>query len=575
MTDYLLIALIVLVLATIVTVVVTRPRAREIDTTDLEASIDALQSAVQRMQGPIAILPNDLAQIRSEVSSALGQQRSELFDLFSKLQRLVTDELSRARAESTAALNDLRNGMSDMHRALVDEIAKGRVENSGAINTLTSATRNAIEGVGTKVDSRLQQLQAGSETKLEQIRNTVDEKLTGVLTTHGDRLTQSVHTLRTELESRFDSTSAGVRNSVGALQRALSDELAKGRSETTAAVNELTASTRLSIEGIGTTVDNKLQTIQAASEAKLEQVRATVDEKLSSTLHTRLSESFRHVGDRLESVQSGLADVRSLASNVTDLRKLMTNVKTRGIWGEVQLGHLLDQMFTPDQYEANYKPRPRSGEMVEFALRLPGTSGHDSPIYLPIDSKFPVEDFQRLSEAADLGDEDAIKGSVAALEARIHECARDIRDKYIVVPATTNFAVLFLPIESLYSEVLKCPGLVEAVLRQYRVIIQGPSNFAGFAMSLLMGFRTLAIQRRSADISNLLGAVKTDFGKFSELLGKVEERLDDAKSNIGKARHRSAQIVRKLGKVEALPTEQVELLLPDPATDPDGIIVDD
>jgi len=253
----------------------------------------------------------------------------------------------------------------------------------------------------------------------------------------------------------------------------------------------------------------------------------------------------------------------------------MTNVRTRGVWGEVQLANLLQQIFTQDQYETNFRPKARGGEMVEFALKLPGPEGSDSPVYLPIDSKFPIEDYQRLAEAAESGDVEGVKSAQKALENRIYDCAKSIRDKYIAVPTTTNFAVLFLPTEALYAEVIKMPGLIEAVTREYKVVVQGPTTFSAFAMALLMGFRTLAIQKRSGDIANLLGAIKSDFCKFSDLLGKVEEKLDDAKVNVGKARQRSTQIVKKLGRVEELPQEQAKLLLPDPTGDPDAIVAGD
>jgi len=365
-----------------------------------------------------------------------------------------------------------------------------------------------------------------------------------------------------------------LRDQLAHVEQSLRDEAVARRQELAAQRVELATQAtgaRQSLEAIRGTVDVKLTSIQAATEAKLEQVRVTVDEKLSSTLSTRLGESFKIVGDRLEAVQSGLGEMRTLAGNVTDLRRVMTNVKTRGVWGEVQLANLLEQIFPRDHYEVNFKPKSRAGETVEFALRLPGADS-EHPVYLPIDSKFPLEDFQRLVDAAELGDVEGVKAARKGLEAAICKAAKDISDKYIAVPTTTNFAVLFLPTEALYAEVIKMPGLMESLLREYKVVVQGPSNFAAFAMALLLGFKTLALQQRSADIAQLLGAVKADFGKFGDLLGKVEEKLDDAKVSIGKARHRSVQIVRKLGKVQELPGPQAMLLLPDPAGDPDAVL---
>jgi DNA recombination protein RmuC len=323
-------------------------------------------------------------------------------------------------------------------------------------------------------------------------------------------------------------------------------------------VTQLTASTKQGIDAIGGTV-----------EARLELMRATVDEKLSVTLDTRLAATFKQVGDRLEAVQTGLVEMRSLAGDVSDLRRVMVNVKARGTWGEVQLGNILEQIFSQDLYEKDFKPRQRSAEVVEYAIRLPGPD--TEPVYLPIDSKFPIEDYLRLVEAAEAADKAGVESARTALGNRIWGCAKDIHDKYIAVPRTTNFAVLFLPTEALYAEVVRLPGVVEEIQNKYRVTVQGPSTFAAFANALLMGFRTVALQKRSAEVGKLLGAVRTDFGKFADLLGKVEERLDQAKERLGDARKRSTQIVKKLGKVEALPEGETAELLPDPAFDIDAI----
>jgi DNA recombination protein RmuC len=250
----------------------------------------------------------------------------------------------------------------------------------------------------------------------------------------------------------------------------------------------------------------------------------------------------------------------------------MTNVKTRGVWGEVQLGNLLKQLFPPSQYETNFKPRPRSGDVVEFAIKLPGPGGAGEPVYLPIDSKFPIEDYQRLVIASEAGDVDAVKAAQKSLESKIYACAKDISEKYIAVPTTTDFAVLFLPTEALYAEVIKMPGMMEDLIHNYKVVVQGPTTFSAFVMALLMGFRTLSIQKRSAEIDKLLGAVKTQFGTFGDLLGKVEGQLDGATKTIGLARKRTTQIAKKLGTIDTLPEPEATLILPDPNFDPDAIV---
>lgn len=505
-----------------------------------------------------------------------------------------------ARAEATAQRQELSGTLSGQRKELTESIGKLQAATDAAFGRLSSGLGEQVKqltlsvGVATTSQgqslSSLQQAQAGASDSL---RKQVIDRLDAVVAAQAT----SSSTLRDELARRLETAAAAQQVTSGTLQTTLQEQLASTRSEITAAVAALSKenSTNLSciaervqsqlsgqardsgesLEKLRTAVEARLVSIQNAADQKLEQMRATVDEKLSSTLNTRLGESFKLVSDRLEAVQSGLGEMKSLAGNVTDLRRVMTNIKTRGVWGEVQLGNLLEQIFAQDQYEANFKPKARSGEMVEFALRLPGSELGGGPTYLPIDSKFPLEDYQRLAEAAEAGDIEGVRTAQKALENRIYGCAKDIRDKYIAVPTTTNFAVLFLPTEALYAEVIKLPGLMETLLRDYKVVVQGPTTLAAFAMALLMGFRTLAIQKRSGDIANLLGAIKSDFGKFSDLLGKVEEKLDDAKTNIGRARQRSTQIVKKLGRVEELPQAQVTLLLPDPLGDPDAIMADE
>jgi DNA recombination protein RmuC len=406
-------------------------------------------------------------------------------------------------------------------------------------------------------------------------------------------LSEKIDLLTHHLQRTLDAQNEAWNRFFDSQQQAstnLRQELTATRQEITQAVQKMSADSQASLQTISektaalfqseskahaeageklrTSVETRLVAIQSAADAKLEQMRLTVDDKLSSTLSHRLGESFKLVSDRLEAVQQGFGEMKSLAGNVTDLRRIMENVKTRGIWGEVQLGHLLEQLFSPQQYEVNFRPRPRSGEVVEFAIKLPGTEASE-PVYLPIDSKFPLEDYLRIVQASEAGQSQALQSAQKELEKRIYSCATDIRNKYIVPPATTNFAVLFLPTEALYAEVIKIPGLLEDLTRNYKVIVQGPTTFSAFVMALLMGFRTLSIQKRSSEIDKLLGAIRQDFGKFTDLLGKVEEKLDDAKTNIGKARLRGSQIVRRLGKVELLPEEQTAQVLPDPERDPD------
>ena len=297
-------------------------------------------------------------------------------------------------------------------------------------------------------------------------------------------------------------------------------------------------------------VDRRLQSLQEDNARKLDSMRQTVDEKLQKTLETRLGESFKAVGDQLERVYKGLGDMQSLAAGVGDLKKVLTNVKTRGTWGEISLGSLLEQVLTPQQYRANVKVAPRRGEIVEYAICLPGKEDGADTVYLPIDSKFPMESYIRLTEAAERG-EPAEDTASRQLEASIKENARSIRDKYIVPPHTTDFAIMFLPTEGLYAEVTRRAELCTVLQRDYRVTIMGPTTLGAFLNSLQMGFRTLAIQKRSGEVWKMLGAIKVDFGRFGVALEATQKKLSEA----------TDIIQNKLRSVEELPeTEAADLL---------------
>ncbi len=314
-------------------------------------------------------------------------------------------------------------------------------------------------------------------------------------------------------------------------------------------------------------VEEKLNTLTQGNEAKLEQMRATVDEKLHATLEQRLGESFKQVAERLEAVHNGLGEMKKLASDVGSLNRVLTNVKSRGVFGEVQLGALLEQVFTADQYASNVETVPGSNARVEYAIRLPGRAGEDRPIWLPIDAKFPREDYERLLDAQDRAD--AVQAEVAgkAIEARLREEAKTIHDKYVAAPYTSDFAILFVPTEGLYAEALRRPGLSEALQRDYRVMIAGPTTLLATLSSLQMGFRTLALEQRSAEVWEVLGAVKTEFAKFGDVLAKTKKKLDEASSNIDKAAQRSRVMARQLRGVEALPENRTRELLVDASFD--------
>ena len=310
------------------------------------------------------------------------------------------------------------------------------------------------------------------------------------------------------------------------------------------------------------TLEAQLLQLQQSNAAKLDEMRQTVDEKLQNTLETRLGESFKQVADRLEQVHKGLGEMQSLAQGVGDLQRVLTNVKTRGMFGEVQLENLLEQVLTPEQYGKQIETKPRSNQRVDFAVRFPGRSADGAPVWLPIDAKFPRDDYERLLDAHERSDAVAAEASAKALEARIRTEAKSIADSYLAPPHTTDFAILFLPIESLYAEVLRRPGLMNSLQRDYRVTLAGPTTLLAMLNSLHMGFRTLALEQQASEVWKVLGAVKTEFERYGEWVGRIREQVQKASDTLDKADTRTRQMRRALKVVEALPDAEAQALLP-------------
>ena len=389
-------------------------------------------------------------------------------------------------------------------------------------------------------------------------------------------LERNERTLREELARGREEAQTlgrqGREESIGAVQT-LGDGLLKRMSELAGLqksqldifadqLKNLTSTNDSRMEKLRETLQIRLQAIQEDNAKQLEQMRATVDEKLHDTLEKRLGESFKLVSDRLEQVQKGLGEMQTLANGVGDLKRVLTNVKTRGTFGEVQLGALLEQVLAPGQYAANVETRKGSGQRVEFALRLPGRDGTEgSIVHLPLDAKFPQEDYLRLVEAQERADAVAAEEAGRLLERAIRLAATDIRDKYLDPPQTTDFGIMFLPTEGLYAEVLRRPTLADALQRDLKVLVAGPTTLAALLNSLQMGFRTLAIEKRSAEVWNLLGAVRTEFGKFGEMLDKTSKKLQEAGNHIEAAATRTRQMERKLKNVQALPSSEAQGVL--------------
>jgi DNA recombination protein RmuC len=337
-------------------------------------------------------------------------------------------------------------------------------------------------------------------------------------------------------------------------------------------VKEFNKNTGEKLDKIRDTVESKLQSIQEDNSRKLEKMRETVDEKLHKTLETRLGESFKIVSENLEKVQKGLGEMQSLATGVGDLKKVLSNVKTRGVLGEYQMENILEQILTTSQYEKNVKTKPDSDAFVEFAIRLPGKDDIAKQVWLPLDSKFPTEDYQILMDAHEISDVAKIETARKELAKKIKLFARDIKEKYIDPPNTTDFAIMFLPVEGLYAEVLRDSGLFETLQRDYRIIVTGPTTLSALLSSLQMGFRTLAIEKRSSEVWEILGAVKTEFGKFGDILERTRKKLTEATDVVDKAGVRSRAIERKLKDVQELPPSKAVKMLDDTKNDDDSHI---
>jgi DNA recombination protein RmuC len=366
------------------------------------------------------------------------------------------------------------------------------------------------------------------------------------------------------LQGQQERTDRSVREEIAQFRAEMKTGASQERAELTVSLKSFSDSVEQKMAAVGQLVDEKLKQIQEDNTRQLDRMRETVDEKLQSTLDKRLSESFKQVSERLEQVHQGLGDMRTLATGVGDLKKVLTNVKARGTWGEVQLGALLEEILAPEQYAKNVKIHEHSNDFVEFAIKLPGQGDANSdPLWIPVDAKFPVEDYQRLLDAQEKSDTVAADDAVRQLEASIKKAARDISQKYLAPPKTTDFGIMFLPFEGLYAEIIRRTTLVQLLQREYHIVVTGPTTFAAILNSLQMGFRSLAIQKRSSEVWNVLGEVKTEFGKFGDLLDAVHKKLVHATDSMDDVRKRSRAIQRKLRTVQELPGASPDILLED------------
>jgi DNA recombination protein RmuC len=435
-------------------------------------------------------------------------------------------------AAVTSRLDAFEKAQERTERAVREEVAQSREELAKSASELRQEVVTTLTRISDTMAKTITDLGTAENKQLE----TFSQQIAALTKTSGDKLDG----MRTEATAAAKET----------------------REEITAALARLSDSNQVKLEAVRTTVEGKLDSIQSDNARRLEEMRQTVDEKLQSTLEKRLGESFRLVSERLEQVHKGLGEMQSLASGVGDLKRVLTNVKSRGTWGEVQLGALLEQVLTPDQFATNVATKD-GGERVEYAIRLPGPGkDKDETVWLPIDAKFPIEDYLRLTEAQERADGASVEAAGRQLEVSVRNCANDIRDKYLNPPKTTDFGILFVPTEGLFAEVIRRAGLTDALQRDCRVVVAGPTTLWSLLNSLQMGFRTLAIEKRSSEVWTLLGAVKTEWEKYGDVLDAVQKKLHQASDTIEKAKVRSRAVGRKLKDVQALPSGDAAKLLP-------------
>jgi len=493
----------------------------------------------------------------------VGRRRSgeELnFEQVSQLLRGESDRIRQSGEEQGRALRqelaDNLRGFQDTtlraFRELGDSLGSGMKEFGGRLDAGVRAIDERASAIGTNVDQGMTQIREEAMESREILRRTIEGKLDDALT----KQSTAAKDLREEMTVSFRQLGTDLSGTLGQLGEQQRERL----QDVTAALADLSEKHQRMQEALRQTVEGRLDAIRNENATKLDEMRKTVDEKLQSTLETRLGESFDRVVEQLERVHKGIGEMQSLAAGVGDLKKVLSNVRVRGTFGEVQLETLLEQFLSPEQFTKNAQIKEDSQERIEFAIRLPGREV-DSEVLLPVDAKFPQEDYDRLIVAAELGDADAVSQAAKELENRIRLCAKTISEKYIATPRTTEFAILFLPTESLYAEILRRPGFFEQLQREYHVTLTGPTTFTALLNALQMGFRSLAIEKRSSEVWQILGAVSNEFGRYNEVVTKLSKQLGTAAKSVEQLGIRTRAMNRKLRDVERLPDGRTQDLL--------------
>ena len=627
MNEILLFVIAGLLIGAVALLFVILRKVSQSEVSSIAPRLDAFEKAQERIE---RVVREEVAQNREELGKAAREQRQDMIDAFksfgdSVVQRMMDvsnmqkgqldtfsgqlasfakasgEQLEGFRAESATGSKHLReevvSTLSRISEAITKtmsglaSVQKEQLESfSAQIAALTKTSGEKLDGVRTESASGAKQLREEVIATLNGIAENTTKTMSELAKQQKEQLesfsAQIAALTKTSGEKldgvRTESASGAkqLREEVIATLNGIAENTTKTMSELakqqkvqleimSSAIGNLSESNEKKLEAVRVTVEAKLQSMQVDNAKQLDQMRQTVDEKLQGTLEKRLGESFKQVSDRLELVHKGLGEMQSLATGVGDLKKVLTNVKTRGTWGEVQLGALLEQVLTPDQYAANVATKG-GGERVEYAIKLPGQGTDcDETVWLPIDAKFPIEDYQRLIEAQDRVDVEGVESAGKQLENRVKVCAGDICRKYLNPPKTTDFAIMFLPIEGLFAEVIRRTGLTEVIQRECRVVIAGPTTLWSIVSSLQMGFRTLAIQKRSSEVWNLLAAVKTEWTKYGDILDSVQKKLHQATETIEQAKVRSRAVGRKLKDVQELPAGETAILLPITASEED------
>ena len=551
---------------------------------ELREEVSASQSmANELLVKTVNALGDDQKELLGNLTHTTNESAIRLQDQIEKLVQKTSEGLKEIQSTNDNRFEGLRKTIESKLQAGDEAQQRRSNEVIQVIQKLTESNRNDLSGLRETIHTQLMVIQTGNEEKLEKVRLILDERLGQamdsqrkgietfgkIVTTLTDtvkvdfssqreRLQSQLNDIQKTNEDRFDK----VRQAVDEKLKQVMEDQRKHLADMIVALKGLEKSQQQDQEKARETLNKNFLQIQESNQKKLDEMRRTVDEKLHDTLEKRLGESFRLVSDRLEAVHKGLGEMQTLAMGVGDLKRVLTNVKIRGTWAEVQLGAILEQILTPDQWAKNVCVKDESLERVEYAIRLPGPKDDpDACVWLPIDSKFPQEDYLRLQEAAERAEPNAVQAAMDALARTVRVAAKDIREKYVNPPITTDFGIMFLATEGLYAEILRQPSLVEDLQQRQRVVVAGPTTLAAILSSLRMGFQTVVIEQRAAEVWRVLGAIKTEFGKFGDVLDKVKRQLNTASRTIEQTGVRSRAMERRLRSVEQLPETEASAVL--------------